>query len=65
MGIYGKTYDHHMAVSPGTYYWGGYFSHSWWIDSKEELIGLIINQQVAGSTPIAGFNNFKDLGQLT
>ena len=50
VGVFGETYQHHMAVSPGSYHWGGYFSHTWWVDPKEELIGLLMSQRVPQTT---------------
>ena len=35
------NYEHH---STGSYFWGGYFYTSYWVDPKEKLIGVIMNQ---------------------
>ncbi len=35
------NYEHH---STGSYWWGGYFYTSYWVDPKEKLIGVIMNQ---------------------
>jgi CubicO group peptidase (beta-lactamase class C family) len=33
-----------MKGSAGTYYWGGFFSTTFWIDPQEDLIGLFMTQ---------------------
>jgi CubicO group peptidase (beta-lactamase class C family) len=33
-----------MVGSPGTYYWGGFFSTTFWVDPKEDLIGIFMTQ---------------------
>jgi len=30
--------------SPGTYYWGGFFSTDFWIDPQEKLVGILMTQ---------------------
>jgi len=35
------NYEHH---STGSYWWDGYFYTSYWVDPKEKLIGVIMNQ---------------------
>ena len=30
--------------SPGTYYWGGFFSTDFWIDPQENLVGILMTQ---------------------
>jgi CubicO group peptidase (beta-lactamase class C family) len=46
VGVFGNMSSHHTPVSPGSFFWGGYFSHHWWVDPKEELVGLIMSQRV-------------------
>ena len=36
-----KSYEHYSA---GSYWWGGYFYTSYWVDPKEKLIGVIMSQ---------------------
>ena len=36
-----KNYEHYSA---GSYWWGGYFYTSYWVDPKEKLIGVIMSQ---------------------
>lgn len=35
-----------MPESKGTYSWGGYFNTYFWVDPKEDLIGIILTQTV-------------------
>jgi CubicO group peptidase (beta-lactamase class C family) len=46
---FGVLYDTTKDVSPannGQIYWGGYFKTHFFIDPKEELIGIIMTQKV-------------------
>jgi CubicO group peptidase (beta-lactamase class C family) len=40
--------------SPGIYKWGGAFNTSYWIDPKEQLIGVIMTQVRPTSSDITG-----------
>ena len=46
LGVAAETSKTHLPASPGSYFWGGYFGHQWWVDPKEELIGIIMSQRV-------------------
>lgn len=45
--------------TPGTYNWGGAFSTSFWIDPKEQLLGVIMTQVRPNDSDIT--DRFKTL----
>lgn len=50
-----------MMGSAGTYYWNGFFSTSFWIDPKEDLIGIFMTQ----FRPFSPHNILKQFRVLT
>jgi CubicO group peptidase (beta-lactamase class C family) len=38
--------DIQSVMSPGSYGWGGFWGTSYWIDPKENLVGLLFLQQM-------------------
>ncbi len=45
--------------SAGSYGWGGYWGTEFWIDPKEELIGIIMTQNQPGGA-VEAFNKYDD-----
>lgn len=43
-GLVTEKTKHQILSSVGNYSWGGYFSTSYWMDPKEDLIGLFFTQ---------------------
>ena len=43
-GLVTEKTKHEILSSVGNYSWGGYFSTSYWMDPKEDLIGLFFTQ---------------------
>ena len=43
-GLVTEKNDHETLSSIGNYSWGGYFSTSYWMDPKEDLVGLFFVQ---------------------
>jgi CubicO group peptidase (beta-lactamase class C family) len=50
-----------MVGSAGTYYWGGFFSTTFWIDPKEDLIGILMTQ----FRPFSPYSILKQFRVLT
>jgi len=47
--------------SPGTYYWGGFFSTDFWIDPQENLVGFLMTQ----TRPYGPYNVLRQFRVLT
>ncbi|HEX3233972.1 MAG TPA: serine hydrolase domain-containing protein [Gemmatimonadales bacterium] len=45
LGLGIVTGRHDIADVPGRFGWDGAFGTSWWVDSKEELIGVLMSQR--------------------
>ncbi|MFO0814716.1 MAG: serine hydrolase domain-containing protein [Gemmatales bacterium] len=48
-----------QVSSPGTYYWGGFYSTSFWVDPQKKLIGVLMMQ--LPPTPLTLHEDFKKL----
>ena len=59
-GITSQTSSAEFPLSKGSFWWGGYFSTTYWADPIEEVIGQIMTQVVPNSHGELG-NKFKVL----
>ena len=44
VGVFSEAFAAHRIESPGAFSWGGFFYTDFWVDPREELIGIFMTQ---------------------